>query len=373
MHVERERAPRDRAADAAEPHERERAPGHGVERGPREVPVPGRLVQPRLRHALGPREHGRHHPLRDRLRARAPRAGDDPAVEDRARHLVDAGTRRLHPAHTGRVDPARDLVPREVAAEEHVGREPGRRITAGELDHLDVGQRAAAICAAAPGPIWLITRRPTSGEPTRASYPRWQTLAHEVRSGHRRRHSVLRRTGVVRRRHARGHERRRRRALPRVARAEPRRGVRARPTAERTAPRSRPTARSSSPRTAASTSRTSPACSASCRSRSRPLPGSSSRAPTARSPISPTEGLNGPNDLAVAPNGDVYFTDPGHYPPPDGELVGRVMIYERDGTLRTFAGSFHFCNGIAFEPDGTSSWSSGAACSGCTPTAAASG
>ena len=63
--------------------------------------------------------------------------------------------------------------------------------------------------------------------------------------------------------------------------------------------------------------------------------------------------LRAPNDLAVAANGDVYFTDPGHYPPPEDELVGRVMVYERDGSVRTFADSFYFCNGIAFEPDGT--------------------
>jgi gluconolactonase len=64
------------------------------------------------------------------------------------------------------------------------------------------------------------------------------------------------------------------------------------------------------------------------------------------------EGFRAPNDLAVAPNGSVYFTDPGHYPPPD-DGVGRVMVYERDGSVRTFADGFHFCNGIAFEPDGT--------------------
>ena len=65
------------------------------------------------------------------------------------------------------------------------------------------------------------------------------------------------------------------------------------------------------------------------------------------------DGLRAPNDLAVAANGDVYFTDPGHYPPPADELVGRVMVYERDGSVRAFAGAFQYCNGIAFEPDGT--------------------
>jgi gluconolactonase len=64
------------------------------------------------------------------------------------------------------------------------------------------------------------------------------------------------------------------------------------------------------------------------------------------------QGLHGPNDLAVATNGDVYFTDPGHYPPPD-ECIGRVMIYDPAGTLREFARDFFYCNGIVFEPDGT--------------------
>ena len=29
------------------------------------------------------------------------------------------------------------------------------------------------------------------------------------------------------------------------------------------------------------------------------------------------------------------------------------MVYDRDGTVRTFADGFFYCNGIAFEPDGT--------------------
>lgn len=64
------------------------------------------------------------------------------------------------------------------------------------------------------------------------------------------------------------------------------------------------------------------------------------------------EGLNAPNDLCVGPDGVVYFTDPGHFPPPKGERVGRVMAYDGDGTLRTHAEGFWFCNGIAFDVDG---------------------
>jgi gluconolactonase len=65
------------------------------------------------------------------------------------------------------------------------------------------------------------------------------------------------------------------------------------------------------------------------------------------------EGLRGPNDLAVAADGAVYFTDPGHWPPPSDGEIGRVMVYERDGSVRTFATGFSYCNGIAFERDGS--------------------
>jgi gluconolactonase len=62
--------------------------------------------------------------------------------------------------------------------------------------------------------------------------------------------------------------------------------------------------------------------------------------------------LNAPNDVCVSNDGTVYFTDPGHFPPPEGRFVGRVMAYELDGTLRTHAEGFWYCNGIALDPDG---------------------
>ncbi len=62
-------------------------------------------------------------------------------------------------------------------------------------------------------------------------------------------------------------------------------------------------------------------------------------------------GFLGPNDLAVR-GGDVYFTDPGHFPPPQDELVGRVMVLHADHTVSTFADGFSYCNGIAFDLDG---------------------
>jgi gluconolactonase len=64
------------------------------------------------------------------------------------------------------------------------------------------------------------------------------------------------------------------------------------------------------------------------------------------------EGFQSPNDLAVAFDGSVYFTDPPHYPPPE-EGAGRVMRLAPDGTAAPVATGFWYCNGIAFEPDGT--------------------
>jgi gluconolactonase len=63
------------------------------------------------------------------------------------------------------------------------------------------------------------------------------------------------------------------------------------------------------------------------------------------------EGFHAPNDLSVGPGGDLYFTDPGHYPPPEPP-IGRVMVLRTDGTVDQFASDFWFCNGIAFTPAG---------------------
>ena len=64
------------------------------------------------------------------------------------------------------------------------------------------------------------------------------------------------------------------------------------------------------------------------------------------------DGLLGPNDLAVAGDGTIYFTDPGHFPPSE-DRPGRVMAYERDGTVHTVADGFSYCNGIVLERDET--------------------
>lgn len=63
------------------------------------------------------------------------------------------------------------------------------------------------------------------------------------------------------------------------------------------------------------------------------------------------DGFQAPNDLVVAPDGTVFFTDPPPYPPPT-EPVGRVMAYDRDGSVRLVAERFAYCNGIALDRAG---------------------
>ena len=85
------------------------------------------------------------------------------------------------------------------------------------------------------------------------------------------------------------------------------------------------------------------------------------------------DGLRAPNDLCVGDDGVVYFTDPGHFPPPKGEHVGRVMAYDRDGTCAptpTASGTATASRSIS---RATWSSSSAPACSASIPTAPASG
>lgn len=64
------------------------------------------------------------------------------------------------------------------------------------------------------------------------------------------------------------------------------------------------------------------------------------------------EALQAPNDLVVARDGTVYFTDPPPYPLPS-DARGRVMALHRDGTLTVVADGFFYPNGIGIEADGT--------------------
>jgi gluconolactonase len=59
-----------------------------------------------------------------------------------------------------------------------------------------------------------------------------------------------------------------------------------------------------------------------------------------------------PNDLVVAADGTLWFTDPPPHPPPD-EPRGRVHTMTPDGSTHVVAEGFQYCNGIALEADGT--------------------
>jgi gluconolactonase len=62
-------------------------------------------------------------------------------------------------------------------------------------------------------------------------------------------------------------------------------------------------------------------------------------------------GFLAPNDLITAADGTVWFTDPPPFPPSE-DPRGRVHTLNLDGTTTVVATGFHYCNGIAFEPDG---------------------
>jgi gluconolactonase len=64
------------------------------------------------------------------------------------------------------------------------------------------------------------------------------------------------------------------------------------------------------------------------------------------------DGYLAPNDLVVAAENTVWFTDPPPFPPPV-EPVGRVHTLRPDGTTAVAATGLAYCNGIALEPDGT--------------------
>ena len=65
------------------------------------------------------------------------------------------------------------------------------------------------------------------------------------------------------------------------------------------------------------------------------------------------EGLQAPNDLIVARDGTIYFTDPpphGGMQSPGGE--GRLWSYATSGELRLVARGFKYDNGVALSPEG---------------------
>lgn len=63
-------------------------------------------------------------------------------------------------------------------------------------------------------------------------------------------------------------------------------------------------------------------------------------------------GMQAPNDLAIGPDGTVWFTDPHGFPAPPGPPKARVMALAPDGTMRQVASGLVMVNGIALEPEG---------------------
>ena len=65
------------------------------------------------------------------------------------------------------------------------------------------------------------------------------------------------------------------------------------------------------------------------------------------------EGLQAPNDLIVAADGTIYFTDP---PPHGGTQTeggeGRFWSFSMDAGLRQIASGFDYDNGVALSPEG---------------------
>jgi gluconolactonase len=65
------------------------------------------------------------------------------------------------------------------------------------------------------------------------------------------------------------------------------------------------------------------------------------------------EGFRAPNDLVVARDGTIFFTDPPHLNPAERELLlGRVWAYRPDGTIDLIADKFWYCNGIGLDLKG---------------------
>jgi len=82
-------------------------------------------------------------------------------------------------------------------------------------------------------------------------------------------------------------------------------------------------------------------------------PGLQRVSPSGEATFLAQEGLQAPNDLIVAPDGAIYFTDP----PPHGGTQskggeGRFWSYRTGEGLRLIASGFDFDNGVALSPEG---------------------
>lgn len=60
--------------------------------------------------------------------------------------------------------------------------------------------------------------------------------------------------------------------------------------------------------------------------------------------------FRGLSDIALAPNGDIWFTEPGRTSLSDP--TGRLFCYRKDGGLQQVLANIPFPNGVALSPDG---------------------
>jgi gluconolactonase len=82
------------------------------------------------------------------------------------------------------------------------------------------------------------------------------------------------------------------------------------------------------------------------------LPGLQCVSPTGAVTLIAGAGLHAPNDLAVHPDGSVYFTDPGR-PEQAGRGVGRIMRRAPDGAVSVVVSGLAYPNGLQIDSTGS--------------------
>ena len=81
-------------------------------------------------------------------------------------------------------------------------------------------------------------------------------------------------------------------------------------------------------------------------------PGIQRMRPSGEVEVLASEGLQAPNDLIVAPDGTLFFTDPPPHAGTQGGGSGAFWKLTRSGDLTRIASGFQFDNGVALSPEG---------------------
>lgn len=84
----------------------------------------------------------------------------------------------------------------------------------------------------------------------------------------------------------------------------------------------------------------------------RPVPPSLQRVSPSGEVSTFATDVQSPNDLVVAADGSLWFTDPPHYPPQPGQ-EGTIRSVDANGRTSVWADGFTFCNGLARLSDGS--------------------